>query len=402
VAVPVAGYSALQTRLERDREIGDLEQNPTDFLLGQDYPHLTAMLAPRPTLLIYNAEDDCCWRAPLVKPYVYDAVVPFFRLFGKNAEFAWHENTDPGNHNYDQDNRIQSYEFFSKHLGLPAVIRAEIPVDREIKSEDELRVGLPVDNLTILQLARKMAGEIRHSPEHPRNGARTQWINQQRAKLKSVVRYHPLTVKRPWGVANTKNKGVESRSYRFQLSDDLTATGVWLKANTSPADAPIAVVLNDKGRQDSSALVSDCINRGEQVLALDVLFTGDASPGWLYAQLVAAIGERPIGIEAAELIAITHWLQMTSGAHQVRLISTGIRSQVTSHIAFALEPALFDEVLVYEGMPSLRYLLDTPVAYQKAPDLFCLDLLKEFDLDSLADLADSTRLKRIGKDRDKH
>src|SRR2546422_7998332 len=37
------------------------------LLSGVDYTHLTAMMAPRPTLLIYDAEDDCCFRAPLVK-----------------------------------------------------------------------------------------------------------------------------------------------------------------------------------------------------------------------------------------------------------------------------------------------------------------------------------------------
>ena len=65
VAVPVAGYSSLVTGIEHPEYVGnDIEQNATDFRDGQDYTHLTAMRAPRPTLLIYNAEDDCCFRAP--------------------------------------------------------------------------------------------------------------------------------------------------------------------------------------------------------------------------------------------------------------------------------------------------------------------------------------------------
>ncbi len=86
VSVPVAGYVNLQGRLERlPEEPGDFEQNPTDFLVGQDYSTLTAMRAPRPTLLIYNAEDDCCFRAPLVRPYVFDPVSPFFNLYGQGG-----------------------------------------------------------------------------------------------------------------------------------------------------------------------------------------------------------------------------------------------------------------------------------------------------------------------------
>src|SRR5579872_7353174 len=142
VSVPVAGYSAFVSKLERVGDYGDNEQVPQDFLAGQDYPHLTAMRAPRPTLIIHNAEDDCCFRAPLVKPYIYEDVKPFFRLFGKEDAFQWHENTDPSTHNYQLDNRLQAYRFFSKHFGLP-FIEQEIPVDGEVKSYDELVVGLP-------------------------------------------------------------------------------------------------------------------------------------------------------------------------------------------------------------------------------------------------------------------
>ena len=58
-----------------------------------------------------------------------------------------------------------------------------------------------------------------------------------------------------------------------------------------------------------------------------------------------------------------------------------------STVAAALEPELFTEVVVHDGMPSLGHLLDKPVEYNEAPDLFCFDLYKEFDLDRLAELA---------------
>jgi len=147
-AVPVAGYASLVSIIERPGG-DDLEELPTDFFIGADYSQLTAMRAPRPTLLIYNAEDDCCWRASLVKPYIFAQVRPFFRLFGAEGAFEWHENTDPGTHNYQLDNRLHAYEFFARHFRLPP-IASETPVEAEIKSYDELRVSLPKDNLTIL------------------------------------------------------------------------------------------------------------------------------------------------------------------------------------------------------------------------------------------------------------
>jgi hypothetical protein len=41
-------------------------------------------------------------------------------------------------------------------------------------------------------------------------------------------------------------------------------------------------------------------------------------------------------------------------------------------------------------MASLGFLLDTPVIFRAAPELFCLDLFKDFDIDRLIDLAAPT------------
>ena len=155
VSIPVAGYSAVISRIERPQDTGDIEQNATDLLRGQDYSTLTAMRAPKPTLLIYNAEDECCFRAPLVRPYIYDEVKPFFALFGKGDHLGWHENTDPSTHNYQLDNRLQAYRHLSRHFGLGPWDR-EDPVDREIQSFEELVVGIPEDNLTIVGVARRL------------------------------------------------------------------------------------------------------------------------------------------------------------------------------------------------------------------------------------------------------
>jgi len=123
---------------------------------------------------------------------------------------------------------------------------------------------------------------------------------------------------------------------------------------------------------------------------VDLFFTGDAAPEkpapHHYAQMFSTLGERPLGIETAQLIAAAQWLRETRRAPSVRLVSRGIRSQVVALAAEALEPALFDTVLVKDGMKSLRYLLDAPVTYEAAPELFCLDLFKEFDIEQLAQL----------------
>jgi dienelactone hydrolase len=375
VSVPVAGYSSLRSRIERPGDVGDIEQNPTDLLVGRDYSHFTAMRAPRPTLLVYNAEDDCCFRAPLVKPYIFDAVKPFFQLYGKAGNLAWHENLDPATHNYQLDNRLEAYGFFSRHFGLPP-ITGEPGVDAEVKSYDELVVGLPADNLTILGLARKLARDIRRGPA-------------TRERLAEIVRYREVQA-RPWTLDNSKNKGLETISSRVDFSNGLSATAVWLKPLDAARVNRVTMLLNDKGKKDSADLASERINRGEGVLAADLVFSGDSVPergSAAFAQLLATTGDRPLGIESGQLIALAGMARTLSGAQALRLETAGFRSQVVGLVAAALKPGLFSEVVVHEGQKSLRHLLDAPVEYQSAPDLFCLDLFKEFDLDRIAELA---------------
>jgi dienelactone hydrolase len=405
VSIPVAGYTTLPGRAERlPGEPGDIEQNATDLLVGQGYATLTAMRAPRPTLLIYNAEDNCCFRAPLVKPYVFDPIREFFGLYGKEDAFQFHQNTEISAHNYGLDNREQAYGFLVKYFHLPAGA-AEIPVGRDIKTYDQLRVGVPGDNLTILGLARKAARELTRQAVPTGPAAGVEWSTQQRAKLREVVRYHAVAVSGAWPEYDTYHNQVESISYRFEFNDGLGATGVWLKDVPTQSHAPMTIVLNDGGRKaaatqlwDRAPEVADCMERGQQVLALDLLFTGDSAPSQpaeLFTEMLAATGERPLGMEAAQLIELGRWAQTKWGPRAIRVETTGIRTQVISLIAASLEPHLFSEIENYGGMQSLAYLLDKPVPYEAAPDLFCLDLYKDFDLGQLRTLASPTQVIEI-------
>lgn len=400
VSIPVAGYGTLMERIGRQDvapgEPGDPEQEPTDFLTGQDYSTLTALRAPRPTMLINNAEDACCYRAPLVKPYIFEPIRHFFQLFGKTDAFQFYENTDISAHNYGLHNREQAYRFLTQSFNLP-VTPNEIPVGEDVKSYDDLKVGIPEDNLTILGLARKMASEINRPAAPP---------EAERSRLKTVVRYKPVKVERPWLEDNTHHNGVESVSYRFDFSNGLSCTGVWIKALSTSERAPMTIVLNDGGKKaaalevwDHLPEVGNRLSRGEQVLVLDLVFTGDAAPDipeWSFDGMLRAVGERSLGIEAAQLIGLTHWARQKWNPPQIRLESSGMRSQVESLVAAALDPGLFSEIVIHGGMRSLSYLLEKPVEYRQAPDLFCLDLYKYFDLDQLAALASPSTV--TGKD----
>jgi hypothetical protein len=132
------------------------------------------------------------------------------------------------------------------------------------------------------------------------------------------------------------------------------------------------------------------VNRDEQVLALDLTFFGDTWKDlepFSYVQILDGEGERAVGIQAAQLIEIAEWLRKRNGAQKVRLESRGIRTEAIALVAAALRPDVFSDVVVREGMASLDYVLQVPVTFQNAPELFCLDLYKEFDMDRLAAMA---------------
>lgn len=415
VAIPVAGFSSLaakvSSRLFNPNAPGDPEQQGSDFLLGQDYPALTAMRAPRPTLLIFNAGDNCCFRAPIVKTDVFDAVKPFFALYGKEDQFQFYENTDIASHNYGLSNREQAYRFLTESFGLHD-ISGEIPVGNDVKSYSDLAGGLPSNNLTIIGLARQFAAELKRPSPPMAPAEKKAWQTSQQAQLIKVIRYKPVTLSRALAEDNTHGNGVVSISYRFDFSNGLSAAGVWIKALSSPDNAPMTVVLNDGGKKVAAnevwgrlSEIGDRLSRGEQVLVVDLVFTGDGAPNltdssgmpaasWTIVQMLDGIGKRPLGMESAQLLTLSRWAQTQWHAPSLRLEATGMRSQVEALVSAAIAPSLFQEIATHKGIHSMQYLLNKPVDYREAPDLFCLDLYKDFDIDQLQALAEPTRISQ--------
>jgi dienelactone hydrolase len=356
--VPVAGFNGMGAKaVARDYgDTGDPEQSPTDLFASADYTHLAALLAPRPALLVFNAEDNCCFRAGMVKPTIEPPAGAVYELLGKGSELFWHENRDPGTHNYQLDNREQAYRFFSRAFKLRPIETDSPDAATEVRSYDDLVVGLPQDNLTILGLARKLAS----------SGSRfSQPTDAARSRLAEVVRQRPASVSSAWLMASTKHAGVETASYLLQSADGLGISAVWMNGVTSRRDAPATILLHDGGRSQSTAAAAERVNRGDQVLVLDLAFVGaswsDRETRRLL-QNITGLGERPVGLQAAELVAVARWLSARSSPSSLRLETTGPRSQLAGLVAAALEPRLFSELVVRDGIKSLGEALETPVA----------------------------------------
>jgi dienelactone hydrolase len=394
VEVEVAGIGSRESNLTHPVDTDEIEEDAPDLMQGQDYPELLALRAPRPTMSIHNGLDSCCFRAPLVKPYLYDNVKPFFQLYGAADEFAWGENLDPGTHNYQLENRERAYRFFSTHFKLP-VLDGEIFSDDEIRSPQDLAIGVPADNLTFVTLARKLAQQIQREPVPKDNAADQTWAKAKREKLESVVRYTPVSLVRSLRLDNGKGFDFRTLSYRFDFSNELSANGVLFRESAAPENAPATIVLNDKGYKAAGDVVAQHVDRGEQVLALDLFFNDDQFPNRVSWELLAdSSGARPLGLEAAQLVAVANSLRTSTG-QPVQVETDGIRNQVIALTAAAIAPEDFSAVVSRNAMKSLAYLIDKPVPFRSAPELFCLDLYRYFDIDTLEALAAPGKISTV-------
>jgi dienelactone hydrolase len=416
-AVPVAGFSTLVTAIEHPEYAGnDPEQNAPDTREGVDNAQLLAGRAPRPTLLIFNDMDDCCFRADVVKQGTYLDMKPFYKLMGAPDNLQWYDNQDPGTHNYQIDSRERSYEFFDSVFHINASSKEDPDTDGEVQPEDALVVGLPENNLTILSLAQSMAKQIHHpAPDHPD----AEWAQAQRKDLESVTRYKPVTVTRAWVLGATREKKLVTHSYRFEFSNGLSAPGVLFRAEDVAETAPATVIIADQGMASTMVDVGNAVTRGQRVLVLDPLFfgqdipensLGSPEPGSApFAQMLSAIGERPLGLESAQLTAVIEWMnededEGSSTPHRgwaepapsktpVRMITIGPRAETLALVTAALEPAMFSGIEAQKSIATFMDIFDHPGDYRGAPDVFCLDLFRDFDIDTLTAVASPVRVR---------
>ena len=260
---PVAGYSSFRTRARHPKDLGDSEQTPTDLAVYADYATLTAMMAPRPTLLTYNAKDNCCFEAGYALPPLLRAAEPAFRLFGKADALRSHVNHDPGDHNYGRDNREAFYRMVGDFFFAGEAFDAkEIPSDDEVKKPAELTVELPEGNKDFNALARDLAAKLPNAPATPadRDGVE-KWQATLREKLRSVVKFKEFTV-RP-ELNGTETAGDVTVTYRrLRLGADWTVPAVELARGTPKRTA---VVLADGGRKAAAAKTAALLADGYRV-----------------------------------------------------------------------------------------------------------------------------------------
>jgi hypothetical protein len=395
LANPVAGYSSFKTRARHFSDLGDSEQTPNDLATVADYTHLTALLSDRALLLTKNQEDQCCFAAPHALPPLMEAAKPKFSLLGREKFLRSHVNHDPGTHNFEKDNRQQLYRmlgdvFYPKKTDYDW---KEIPSEKEVKTYDELIVPLPENNLNFNKIALGLAKDLPRDPFPRRRTTVEGFRRLARNLLKETVHFTSYEAKADV-ISEEKLGEVKVIRRLFRFGEEWSAPAT----EFVPANSQGTVLLvSDEGRAKLAKEVERALGEGKRVLALDPFYFGESkirTHDFLFAILVAAVGERPLGIQASQVAAAAEWLGEQSGT-SVEIRSFGPRSSLFALIATILEKKAIASLEAHGSLKSLKEILSNNWGANKYPELFCFGLLEYFDLPRLVDLAQPRKINLL-------
>ena len=169
---------------------------------------MTAMLAPRPALLICNENDDCCFRTDRTKPIIYDDVRPTYEAMGAADKFEFYSNQVPGTHNYDADNRSRLYRFLNKHWDL-ASSDQDLHREDDIRGETVLNVGLPANQTTMMDLALRQTRKLIAGLRTPKTAAARSRLRKDLTKVLRLPRYDLVGANDPFpgGISTRSHAG---------------------------------------------------------------------------------------------------------------------------------------------------------------------------------------------------
>ena len=367
--VPNAGYIDIANRLAHRGDIGDLEQNPTDLVALSDYTHLTAMLSPRPALLIYNERDDCCFVADRAKPTVYDPIKTVYASIDNiesEATFAYYKNINPGTHNYDRDNREQLYRFLNQHFAPRLIKDQDIPCESEICSFEELVVGLPEKTANF----RTLATDFMENLEKVGSAGE--------GSLQDILCFQETEV-----VETLLERNTDGASGQLIFDSGLIAPVCEFRPATG-SESETILLIADQGMELIIPDLTNLLRAGRSVIAVDLFLTGRAVPAEMstsqVAMLISTVGLRGLGLQTAQLCAIIDWVCQRHDLPQISILSRGRTTGVVAELATQLCPHQVVDLTTQDALSSLRDLIDNEVEYENCPTLFCFGLLQHFEV----------------------
>ncbi len=389
LSCPVAGYSSYRTRVWHAKDLGDSEQTPTDFAALADYTHLTALLAPRPALLTYNAKDECCFEAGYALEPLIQAAQPIYTLYGCPEALRTHINYEPGTHNYELDNRQAFYrmlrDFFFAHPEEFEV--CEVPAESELKSSEELMVPLPEGNHNFNSLALEFARHLPAQIELPRDPEKfAKWQEEHRKDVRSTIRFESYDV-RAYQIGTEEIPEGTVRLWRLELNGKWTLPAAEFIPGSSEGTQGTVRGETRRGvivvRENDAALaqaVSQHLSQGRPVLALKLFGCSPRQINYLWHLLLASVGYRTLGLQASELAAAARWWRQSGKFGEIEVDAEGKKLCTAVLLAATVEAEAISSLRLTQPMASLKQVIEENWSADQHPEVFCFGLLRVTDV----------------------
>src|SRR5205807_7576518 len=97
-----------------------------------------------------------------------------------------------------------------------------------------------------------------------------------------------------------------------------------------------ALVVGDGGRGALATETKRLLDAGRRVIAIDPFYFGEAKVqqrDYLFALLLAAVGDRPLGIQAGQVASAARWARERHPNENVSVVAVGPRSSTFALVA---------------------------------------------------------------------
>ena len=243
-----------------------------------------------------------------------------------------------------------------------------------MKSPAQLNVELPKNSLTINAVALKLAEKLPRRTAFPPASINEIWSTRLRNVLTGIVR---LPKDQPVEATRVKDRN----TWTFKVGGMTIPIVEFLPA---PESKGTTIVIADGGRAAAADRILQLQKEGRHVLVADLYYFGEMHPtshDWLWTLMLATVGDRALGIQAAQLNAVAKWAK-----GDVQVVAIGPRTSTIALVAAAVDAKAIGSLELHEPLGSLKEILEEKRVVAKTPELFCFGLLEEFDTVHLAAL----------------
>ena len=331
LSVPVSSSGAFSQWIKVDDNY-DWHQRPPGLRALADIGTFYGMIAPRPLLVINGHPELVGFSLPdALRSVAYGRAI--YTLFGKPDAIAFHESST--GHGYQLDKRAQLYGWLDRWFfagKMPYGVE-ELPYQAEPK--ETLRVGLPKDNLSIPNLARRWVEESLRPFPMPMSAEEARaWKRQSRARLEPLVaRQQPLAAP---GVIyrydyRSASGPYKSEKLQFEVARDLIIPGVLVRRDGNQKYN--AIIFLGKARcasEEAGALV----DQGFALLCLDPRGTGEVDwGGGRTSNWADFLGRPPVGMWSEDISKVTTYLLSRPDIAKVAVVGSGVFGKAALYAA---------------------------------------------------------------------